>query len=78
MSRIPWLCSAALAAWLAAGLAGGTQAQERTIPRAYPSAVESEGILNGIGMRDSASEQFDSLGEFDAESVFGRLAGTRN
>ncbi len=32
MSRIPWLCSTALAAWLAAGLAGETQAQERTIP----------------------------------------------
>src|SRR5215831_14045208 len=30
--RIPWLCSTALAAWLAAGLAGETQAQERTIP----------------------------------------------
>ena len=32
MSRIRWLCSTALAAWLAAGLAGETQAQERTIP----------------------------------------------
>ena len=32
MSRIPWLCSTALAAWLSAGLAWATQAQERTIP----------------------------------------------
>src|SRR5882672_1555920 len=32
MSRIRWLCSTALAAWLVAGLAGETQAQERTIP----------------------------------------------
>src|SRR5215468_2143787 len=32
MSGIPWLCSAALAAWLTAGLAGEAQAQERTAP----------------------------------------------
>jgi hypothetical protein len=32
MSGIPWLCSAALTTWLAAALAGETQAQESTIP----------------------------------------------
>src|SRR5215471_10690207 len=32
MSRIPWLCSTVVAAWLSAGLAGETQAQERSIP----------------------------------------------